>query len=179
MAVPFINLYLKERFHLSTEKIGISYALLQLFIFMGIFISPSIVRRTSPLKFIMFTAFFSVPFIVGLGLTGNIGLALSFFFMRGVLMNMGSPITSMFEMEHVREKECVFASAVILFCYHLVYTFSTRIGGLIIENFSFGPTFYIAGAFYGLGMVLYYFFFKHEDKVKEQEPEVPIITEAA
>lgn len=167
MAVPFINLYLKEQFQFSTQRIGMAYALLQAFIFMGIFITPSIIKRTTQLKFIVGTSFLAIPFMVGLGLTGNIGLVLSCFFMRGMLMNMGSPITSVFEMEHVREKECVFASAVILFFYNMVYTSSTRIGGMLIEAYSFGPTFYLGGASYALGIFLYYKFFRSEEWSKK------------
>ncbi|MFP5387081.1 MAG: MFS transporter [Bacteriovoracia bacterium] len=169
LIVPFMNLYLKEKFRLSTEMIGVAYALLQFFIFAGVFITPVIMRKTTQLRFIMTTAMLSIPFMVVMGLTGNITLVLSCFFLRGMLMNMSGPITSIFEMEHVKEKECVFASAIILFFYHLVYTTSTRIGGYLIENFSFGPTFYVAGSFYALAIVLYYRFFKQEDEVKTTE----------
>lgn len=164
LIVPFMNLYMKEKFRLSTEMIGVAYALLQFFIFMGIFITPAIIRKTTQLRFIVLTGLLSIPFMIAMGLTGNITLVLSCFFMRGMLMNMSGPITSMFEMEHVREKECVFASATILFFYHLVYTSSTRLGGYMIENYSFGPTFYVAGAFYGMAIILYYRFFKKEDQ---------------
>lgn len=167
LVVPFMNLYLKEKFTFSTEMIGASYALLQFFIFMGIFMTPSLIQKTTHLKFILITAFLSIPFMITMGITGNVGLVLSCFFMRGMLMNMSGPITSMFEMEHVREKECVFASAIILFFYHLVYTFSTRLGGLLIEKYSFGPTFYMAGFSYAMAIVLYYRFFKSEDKKQD------------
>jgi MFS family permease len=181
LIVPFMNLYLKEKFKLSTEMIGIAYALLQFFIFVGIFMTPVLIKKTTQLRFIMITGMLAVPFMVGMGLTGNISLVLSCFFMRGMLMNMSSPITSMFEMEHVREKECVFASATILFFYHLVYTTSTRLGGYLIETFSFGPTFYVSGAFYGLAVILYYRFFKQEDALKDKEEVVTLepATEAA
>lgn len=159
--------------------IGISYALLQFFIFAGIFITPALIKKTTQLRFIMLTSLLSIPFMVAMGLTGNIGLVLSCFFMRGMLMNMSSPITSMFEMEHVREKECVFASAVILFFYHLVYTSSTRLGGYLIEAYSFGPTFYVAGGFYALAIILYYSFFKKEDEVRCPLAEVEIQNKAA
>lgn len=169
LIVPFMNLYLKEKFDFSTQRIGVAYAVLQLFIFMGIFITPSLVKKTSQLKFIIMTASLSIPFMVIMGMTGNIGLVLSSFFLRGMLMNMSSPISSMFEMERVREQECVFASAVILFFYHLVYTTSTRLGGHMIETYSFGPTFYTAASFYVLAIILYYRFFKEEPVVKDQE----------
>lgn len=168
LVVPFMNLYLQERFKLSSKSIGVAFALLQFFIFVGIFLTPFFMKRTTQLRFIMITAFLAIPFMVTMGVVGNVGLVLSCFFMRGMLMNMSSPITSMFEMEHVREKECVFASAIIMFCYHLVYTTSTRIGGLLIEQFSFGPTFYIGGASYAVAIVLYYRFFKKEDESKQR-----------
>jgi predicted MFS family arabinose efflux permease len=178
LIVPFMNLYLKEKFNFSSDMIGVSYALLQFFIFMGIFITPAIIKKTTQIRFIVLTGLLSIPFMVAMGLTGNVTLVLSCFFMRGMLMNMSSPIMSVFEMEHVREKECVFASAVILFFYHLVYTSSTRLGGYLIEAYSFGPTFYAAGAFYGLAIILYYRFFRKEDQKKE-EASREIFIEAA
>lgn len=164
LIIPFMNLYLKEKFTFSTELIGLSYATLQFLIFLGIFITPSIIHKTTQLRFIVMTGLFSIPFMVAMGFAGNVGLVLSCFFMRGVLMNMSGPITSMFEMERVREDECVFASATILFFYHMVYTTSTRIGGFLIENFSFAETFYVAGCFYALAITFYYSFFKKEDQ---------------
>lgn len=179
LIIPFMNLYLKEKFDLSTKMIGVSYALLQLFIFMGIFITPALVRKSTNLKFIVVTSAMSIPFMLMMGITGSVGLVLSCFFLRGMLMNMSSPITSMFEMEHVREKECVFASAVIMFSYHLVYTFSTRLGGQLIESYSFGPTFYVAAFFYGLAGVLYYKFFRKEGHAKVMEFKPVVESEAA
>ena len=172
LTVPFINLYLSERFHFSTKMIGVSYAILQSFIFVGIFITPSLVKKTTNLKFIMGTAFLAIPFMVGMGIAGNVSLVLSCFFMRGMLMNMSSPITSMFEMEKVSEKECVFASAIIVFFYHLVYAGGTRVGGYLIETYSFGPTFFMSGAAYAVAIVLYRKFFPAEEaRAPSVEPE--------
>lgn len=173
LIVPFMNLYLKEKFKFGPEMIGVAYAALQFFIFTGIFMTPTIVKRTSQLRFILVSSMLSIPFMIAMGLTGNVGIVLSCFFMRGMLMNMSSPITSMFEMERVREKECVFASAIILFFYHLVYTTSTRLGGYMIEAYDFGPTFYMAGGFYGLAVILYYKFFKKEEKVLKLPAPAP------
>jgi predicted MFS family arabinose efflux permease len=170
LIVPFINIYLKEKFYLSTHMIGLSYALLQFFIFAGVFYTPSIIHKTTHLRFIILTGLLSIPFMVAMGLTGNIHIVLGCFFLRGMLMNMSGPITSMFEMERVREDECVFASAIILFCYHMVYALSTRIGGVLIENYSFTSTFFIAGSFYALAITLYYKFFKKEELKRCEYP---------
>jgi MFS family permease len=166
LVVPFLNIYLKEKFKLSTDMIGVSYALLQLCIFCGIIMTPSLLKKTTHLKFMMTTSMLSIPFMVTMGITGNVGVVLGCFFLRGMLMNMSGPITSMFEMEHVKERDCVFASAIILFCYHFIYTISTRLGGALIEKYSFGPTFYAAGFCYALSAYLYYQFFKKEDELR-------------
>lgn len=172
LVIPFMNIYLKEKFSLSTNEIGLTFALLQFFIFVGIFLTPWFMQRTSQLRFILLTSLISIPFMVSMGVVGNLGIVLSCFFARGMLMNMSSPITSMFEMERVKEKECVFASAMILFSYHLVYTYSTRLGGYLIEQFSFGPTFYLSGLSYILAVVLYYKFFKQEEKSTNEYSEL-------
>lgn len=179
LIVPFMNLYLKEKFNLSTDKIGVAYAFLQLFIFLGIFVTPTIIRKTTHLKFIVLTGLFSIPFMIIMGLTGNITLVLGCFFMRGMLMNMSGPITSMFEMERVKEEESIFASATIIFFYHMVYTTSTRLGGYLIEHYSFGQTFYVAGSFYALAIALYYYFFKDHSTDEEEDCDIEISEEAA
>jgi predicted MFS family arabinose efflux permease len=182
LIVPFLNLYLSSKFNFSSKTIGVSYAILQVFIFAAIFMSPLLVKRTTHLKFILTTSLLSIPFMIAMGLTGNIVVVLACFFMRGTLMNMSSPITSMFEMERVSERECVFASAMILFGYNLVYTFSTRLGGFLIEKFSFGPTFYVAAAFYSAAVFFYYRFFRGDEKHDQEIKDLPApqeIVEAA
>ncbi|HLW58207.1 MAG TPA: MFS transporter [Bacteriovoracaceae bacterium] len=179
LVIPFMNIYLKEKFSLSTNEIGLAFSLLQFFIFVGIFITPWFMKRTTQLRFILLTSLISIPFMISMGVVGNLGMVLSCFFVRGMLMNMSSPITSMFEMEKVKEKECVFASAMILFSYHLVYTISTRIGGYIIEKFSFGPTFYLSALSYITAVVLYYKFFKLDDVTNDQRLPHEDLTEIA
>jgi predicted MFS family arabinose efflux permease len=179
LIVPFMNLYLKDKFNLTTDKIGVAYAVLQFFIFLGIFVTPTIIKKTTHLRFIVLTGLCSIPFMITMGITENITLVLGCFFMRGMLMNMSGPITSMFEMERVREEESVFASAIIIFFYHLVYTTSTRLGGYLIETYSFVQTFYVSGLFYALAITLYYYFFKDDSKEQDDDCRVEITEEAA
>jgi MFS family permease len=179
LIVPFMNIYLKDKFDFSTKTIGICFASLQVFIFAGIFITPALLKKTTHLKFVMISAALSIPFMLTIGFAGNMALVLSSFFMRGMLMNMTGPITSMFEMEHVNEKDCVFASAILLFFYHMVYTFSTRLAGELIERYSFGPTFYIAAVFYALAIFSYYSFFKGDQQSGVENNRPQLITEEA
>ena len=178
MVIPFMNIYLKDKFHFSTEKIGASYAMLQFFIFVGILISPYIVKKMHQLKFMMMSSLLSVPFMISMGVTPYAPFVLACFFLRGMLMNMSSPITNVFEMEKVKEHECAFASAVLLFSYHFVYSLSTRIGGGLIEMYSFGPTFYIGAFFYALSSFSYYHFFKQDLTSQESEQKFKEVSAA-
>lgn len=164
MIIPFMNIYLRERLNLKTEEIGESYAILQLFILIGIILTPKFVKRMSSLSFMISTFLLAIPFMITMAFSSNLAIVLSSFFMRGMLMNMSSPITSLFEMERMREQECLFASAILVFSYNLAWTISTQLGGLMIEKFSFQSTFILAAVFYGISIICYFKFFHHEKK---------------
>jgi hypothetical protein len=45
--------------------------------------------------------------------------------------------------------------------------------GYLIETYSFGPTFFMSGAAYGLAIILYRQFFKGEEKVQQATETLP------
>lgn len=160
MIIPFINVYLVSGFGLESSVIGICFGILQVFIFLGIYLSPIMVKKFDRLQFIIISAALSVPFMLIMAFTTSIPLVLGSFFLRGMLMNMSAPVTSLFEMEHVREKECLFASSMLIFCYNTAWTFSTEVGGWLIENHGFKISFIIAAGFYMSAVGFYFRFFK-------------------
>ena len=93
-------------------------------------------------------------------------------------MNMSSPVTSLFEMERVKENECLFAASVLMFCYNIAWTISTTIGGWMIERYSFQATFMMASFFYLMAAGCYWLFFSHERRPKIEAPaakeEIPL-----
>lgn len=182
LIVPFMNMYLKDRFHLNTEQIGLSFACLQFFIFAGIFIAPHFLRRFSTLTFIVVTAAISIPFMLSMAFATNVAFVLGCFFIRGMLMNMSAPVISLFEMERVRESECLFASSMIIFCYNLTWTFSTQVGGHLIEKYSYQMTFIAASGFYLLVIATYSLLFKEKKMMNQNtlpEHTQPPFSEAA
>lgn len=174
MIIPFINVYLSSRFHLKSSAIGVCFGVLQLFMFTGIFISPMLVRRFDRLKFIIFSAALSIPFMLIMAFTTSVPVVLGSFFMRGMLMNMSGPVTSLFEMERVREKECLFASSMLIFCYNTAWTFSTQVGGWIIETHGFRPSFVAAAVLYVAAVGCYFRFFRLRRMQSQQSGETPV-----
>jgi predicted MFS family arabinose efflux permease len=171
LIIPFMNIYLKERLKFSTADVGWSYACLQLFILFGIFLTPKFIKRMPSIHFIVLTATLAIPFMLTMAFSSNLALVLGSFFMRGMLMNMSAPITSLFEMERVREQECLFASALLAFSYNVAWTLSTQVGGFLIEMYSFKATFIVAAFFYIVAISFYFFLFRKDKKADEPAQE--------
>ena len=174
MIIPFMNIYLSSRFDLKSSAIGVCFGVLQLFRFMGIFISPMLVKRFDRLKFIILSAALSIPFMLLMAFTTSVSVVLGSFFLRGMLMNMSGPMTSLFEMERVREKECLFASSMLIFCYNTAWTFSTQVGGWVIETQGFKLSFILAATFYVAAVGCYFRFFRLRRLQAAQNSVAPV-----
>jgi predicted MFS family arabinose efflux permease len=71
-------------------------------------------------------------------------------------------------MERVRESDCLFASSILIFCYNTAWTFSTQVGGWVIENYGFRWSFIAAATFYLGAVGCYWLFFKRSNaKIKK------------
>jgi predicted MFS family arabinose efflux permease len=160
MIFPFMNVYLTSKFDLGTAAVGQAFGVLQLCMFFGITISPLMLRRFDRLRFMMYTALLSVPFMLTMAFATSVGLVLGAFFIRGMLMNMSAPMTSLFEMEKVKEADCLFASSVLIFCYNTAWTISTQLGGWIIEAHGFHVSFIAAATLYLTAVGFYWYFFR-------------------
>ena len=173
MIIPFMNVYLSKRFNLGSASIGNAFGILQLCMFSGIFMAPMLVNRMDRLRFMMFTALLSVPFMLTMALASSVALVLGSFFMRGMLMNMSGPVTSLFEMERVKEHECLFASSILIFCYNAAWTFSSQVGGWLIESYGFRSSFVAASFFYILAVGFYWAFFRKSRTAVAASASIP------
>jgi predicted MFS family arabinose efflux permease len=160
MIIPFMNVYLVKRFNLGSAAIGACFGVMQLCTFAGVVLGPLLVRRVERLRFIVTTALLSVPFMLAMAFSSSVVVVLGSFFLRNTLMNMSAPVSSLFEMERVREKDCLFASSMLIFCYNTAWTFSTQVGGWVIENHGFQTSFVGAAVFYVAAVGCYWHFFR-------------------
>lgn len=155
MILPFMNIYLRDEFQLSADLIGWIFAILQLFIFFGMMITPQLMKRMTSLQFISITTLLSLPFMFLMGFTSNLVIVMACFFLRGMLMNMNSPIFSIFEMEKVKESETTFVAALLWTGYNLAWTVSTYVGGKVIAEQGYRSSFVIAVICYLIAILGY------------------------
>lgn len=159
MIIPFLNLYLKQVFHLSTAKIGLFFSIQQIFIFLGMLAMPLIAESLGKLGCIIVTTSLSIPFMLTMALTQSWQICIVAFCFRGMLMNMSSPVTSIFEMSYVNEQDQSVITAFSFFAWNLGWSFSSKMSGEIIENYSFRYSFYIAIILYFISILGYLLLF--------------------
>lgn len=179
MIIPFMNIYLSQRFRMDSSTVGLCFGVAQSCVFTGIFLAPLLVKRMDRLQFILSTALLSVPFMLAMTFASSVGLVLGSFFLRGMLMNMSGPVTSLFEMERVREQDCLFASSMLIFCYNVAWTLSTQVGGWLIERHGFRPSFLVAACFYTAAVGCYWVFFRQRRARPTPQAESVLLEEAA
>jgi len=160
LVIPFMNLYFKNVFNLETSQIGYYFSILQVFMFVGMMAAPVISRKFSMLNFIVWTELISVPFMLILALTDNLCLAVGAFILRGMLMNMSTPVASNLEMEIVKEEDQPLTNAISSLAWNGAWTISANFGGAIIEKYSFQYSFYVTIVLYICSAATYYLFLK-------------------
>lgn len=163
LSIPFLNLYFKDVFLSATRMIGIFYCGQQLLMITGLLLAPVIAERVGKIRTVVFSQLCSIPFLVVLGLTKVLWLAVIAFLVRAALMNMAQPLFTNFAMEHVKHDEQPFTNALLVIAWTIGWGASASIGGTLIERFSYTIPFFITSILYLLSsVVIFAFFARHE-----------------
>lgn len=162
LTVPFINLYFQNALHASTQSIGIYYSLSQVLMITGVLVAPVIAGRIGKIRTVVFSQLLSIPFLVIMGSTRLLALAVPAFLIRAALMNMAQPLFTNFAMEKVKEGEQALTNALLVIAWTAGWGLSANIGGLLIEKFSYTVPFLTTSAIYLASSILMHQFFVRE-----------------
>lgn len=162
LSIPFFNLYFKHVFQTPTALIGILYGLQQLLMILGLLIAPVLAEKFGKVRTVVFSQLFSIPFLITLGVTTNLALAVVAFLVRASLMNMAQPLFTNFAMEKVTHEQQPFMSALLVIAWTAGWGVSASVGGYLIETFSYTVPFFTTSACYLISTYLLFTFFRHE-----------------
>jgi predicted MFS family arabinose efflux permease len=163
MIIPFLNLFFRDRFGKSPESIGLYYGLVHLTMFIGVMAGPILVRRIGMVRTMVFTELASIPFMLILAYSYNFPLVFAAFLLRGALMNMGHPIGTNFAMEMVPKSHHGLMNALLMFAWTSSWMVSTRVGGVVIENYGYTISLLVAVVLYVISALTYYLFFRKSE----------------
>jgi MFS family permease len=164
LIIPFLNLYFRDRFHLTPDRIGTIFAVSQALTVAAFLTGPHLARRVGRIRAIAGTELLSIPFFLTMALTGRLEFAVAAFWMRGALMNMNQPISGAFSMEMVRVEEQPLTNALVEFAWHGAWMISTQLGGWLIEHHGYRTPMFITSGLYVLASSLYLAFFHDAER---------------
>jgi len=173
LTIPFINLYFKFEWGLSDSLIGTWFGLAQLTTFIGMILSPLLVRRFHIVRVIVWSQLASIPFMLIMGYTDLFPVVAVAFLLRQVLMNMHNPMNSHFRMELVAPEEQSLINALRMIGFTGVRALAAFFGGRIIDHYSFSLSFTLTSAFYFIAAVLFFIFFHNENITSSGEEIQP------
>ena len=173
LTIPFINLYFKFEWGLSDSLIGTWFGLAQLTTFIGMILSPLLVRRFHIVRVIVWSQLASIPFMLIMGYTDLFPVVAVAFLLRQVLMNMHNPLNSHFRMELVAPEEQSLINALRMIGFTGVRALAAFFGGRIIDHYSFSLSFTLTSAFYFIAAVLFFIFFHNENITSSGEEIQP------
>ncbi len=173
LTIPFINLYFKVEWGLSDSLIGTWFGLAQLTTFLGMILSPLLVRRFHIVKVIVWSQLASIPFMLVMGFIDFFPVVVSAFLLRQVLMNMHTPMNSHLRMELVAPEEQTLINAVRMVGWTGTRALAAFLGGRIIDYHSFELSFTLTSVIYFIAAILFFYFFHNVHITTETQPNEP------
>jgi len=162
LVLPFLNLYLADKFGLAFTEVGVLFALSALAAMVADLVEPALVRRLGKVGAIVAGQGATLPFIVIIAYVPFLPLVTLALFVRAALMNAAYPVTIALAMEHLAEEEkpayMIGLGAVWNIGWAMSSSFSGRLQallGLAAFNYLFAGMLF----FYGLATYFYSKFF--------------------
>lgn len=110
--VPFLNLFLAVRFRLPLDRLGSTFAWSALVTAAATLAQPRVAARLGQVGATVLTQGLSVPFLLLLGFSPTLPVALVAFYARGALMNMAHPVWAAYALQQVpAARRSLFSSA--------------------------------------------------------------------
>ena len=151
LIMPFLNLYLAEKFSLSFEEVGLLFALSSLATAAAMLLEPNLVKRLGKVGAIVFSQLLALPFIVVLAYVPNLPLVTAALFLRTALINGAYPVYVALAMELLSPEERSAFMLGVQSVWNIGWAVSSTISGQVQAVFGFQ-----AFGFLFLGMLFCY-----------------------
>ncbi len=166
LLIPYINIFLQERFNLSSQVIGTIFSLSALLTGIGSVIGPRLARQLgTKIRTITITQMASLVFLLLAGFTPMAWLSSTSLLARGTLMNMAAPLYTAFAMEQVSATEQGVVNSALNLFWQLGFAVGPFISGIVQEQYGFSPLFIATASLYFIAVSLTWIFFQHNEQI--------------
>ena len=166
LSIPFLNIYFKDRFELSTLAIGVVFGVGSLVTAVIVMGGPPMAKRSGTVNTIVFLQIISLPFLVVLSVSQLLALAIIAFWLRASLMKTSTPLFRSVVMNSLPKHFRGRGASVTVTLWHLGHAGGSLAGGRLIADTGFFAPFVLTAGIYGFGAMLFYLMFH---KVKQEK----------
>jgi len=165
LLIPYLNVFLRSKFDISDNLLGLIFSLASLMVFTGSMITPWLVKITrSRIIPTVVTQATSIVFLFTLGFSPFLWLAGISLLFRNVLMQMSSPLIENFAMLVSEPQEQGAIASVRGIGWQTGQAIGIFISGLVQTRFGFSPLFITTGTLYALSTFLTWVYFRPKEK---------------
>ncbi len=150
LVIPFLNLYLREKFGLSYGTTGLVFALSALATGVAMLFQPLLVRWLGKLGAIVFVQALSLPFMAILAWVPWLPLVTLALLIRGALMNAAGPVYAALVMDYLEEDERPGFFLVESALWSLLFALGSALSGMAQEAWGLVAFDYLFGLTLGL-----------------------------
>jgi MFS family permease len=159
--IPYLNVFLKGKFGIGDDLLGVIFSLSSLLVFLGAITSPWLVKITrSRIIPTVATQSASVVFLFALGFSPLLWIAVTSLLLRTVLMQMSLPLMENYTMLISPPEERGAITSIRGMGWQIGQASGIFISGLVQTRFGFSPLFITTGMLYILAICLTWVFFR-------------------
>lgn len=170
LMVPYFNIFFVETFQISNQVLGNLFSAASLLTGLSILASPWLASRLGGrIRAIVSAQAVSLVFLLAVGFSPWLGLAIIGFLGRGALMNMTHPLYAAFAMEQVDEDQQGAFNSILTLTWQVGWALMPLVSGIVQERYGFTPIFLSTGLLYATGISLLWIFFKNSEEVPQAQ----------
>lgn len=165
--VVFFQLFFSLRFGMDPGEMGVLFALASVATALATLLTPRLSQGLGKVRTVVATELASIPFLLLLAYSHHLPLVIGAYYMRQVLMNMASPVSSAFILEQVRPDQRATLTSLNAMLGSLGRGgLGPVVSGWMQMRWDFSGAFTLTTVAYVLGTLLFYLFFR---RVREPE----------
>lgn len=165
LLIPYLNVFLRGKFDISDDLLGLIFSMSSLLVFVGSLISSWLVKITrSRIIPTVATQGVSVVFLFALGFSPILWIVAISLLLRTVLMQMSSPLLENYAMLISPPEEQASIAGVRAIGWQSGQAIGIFISGLVQTRFGFSPLFITTGLLYTVAIILTWVFFRPGEK---------------
>lgn len=168
LVIPFLNLFLKEKFGLTYGTTGLLFALSSLATGAAMLLQPLLVARLGKLGAIVFVQALSLPFLAALAWAPWLPVVTLALLVRGALMNAAGPVYAALVMDYLPEEERPGFFLLESALWSLLFALASALSGAVQEALglkAFDLLFGVTLALYTLGIAFWPWAFRGLERV--------------